>query len=70
MSTGHEFPLFADCGRCGKPCRIIQRELYEMPEGVAGVVWARCRRCRRNFVQFVGDKDPVAILKERWLAVH
>jgi hypothetical protein len=25
---------------------VIHRELCEMPEGVAGVVWAKCRKCR------------------------
>jgi len=65
-----EFPEFVTCRKCGRACRVSRTDTYEMPAGVAGVAWARCRRCRREFVHFCGEERPVALLIERWLALH
>jgi hypothetical protein len=63
-------PSFMTCKRCGARCRVSRTDTYEMPAGVAGVAWARCRRCRYEFVHFFGAKEPVAKLIEKWLDVH
>ncbi len=64
------FPRFVVCHGCGMRRHVISRELYEMPEGKAGVVWANCRKCRHTFVRFVGQKKPVQRLMERWLGLN
>lgn len=64
------FPEFLTCKQCGRMCRIGAREVYEMPEGVAGVAWATCRKCRRTFIHFVGGKKAVAVLAKKWLGLH
>ena len=64
------FPKFMACRRCGAICRVNETDTYEMPEGVAGIAWARCRTCRQTFVHFAGEDEVAARLMERWLDVH
>ena len=64
------FPKFIACHSCGTQRRVIRREICEMPEGLAGVVWAKCRKCRHTFVRFVGEKAPAARLMKKWLGIQ
>jgi len=64
------FPKFITCHSCGAQRRVMRKEVFEMPEGVAGIAWARCRKCHHTFVRFIGDKRPAGKLMERWLDVH
>ena len=64
------FPKFVTCHSCGMQRRVIRREVCEMPEGVAGVAWANCRKCRHTFVRFLGEKKPAARLMNRWLGIE
>lgn len=64
------FPRFIVCHSCGAKRRVIRREVCEMPEGVAGVAWANCRRCHHTFVRFLGEKKPAARLMQRWLGLQ
>jgi hypothetical protein len=68
--TDPAFPAFMNCEKCGARCRVKRKDVYEMPEGVAGVAWARFRKCREYFVHFVGEQKAAAVLMERWLDVH
>lgn len=63
------FPLRIVCHGCGIKRRVSGRELYEMPEGIAGVAWARCGRCRHTFVRFLGEKKAAARAMEIWLGL-
>ncbi len=65
-----EFPKFVICHRCGGRRRVTRKEVYEMPSGIAGVAWAKCRKCHHSFVRFVGDKEPARKLMERWLGIQ
>lgn len=40
-----------------------------MPEGVAGVAWAKCRKCHHTFIRFLGEKKAAAVLAEKWLGI-
>ena len=64
------FPQFIVCHSCGAKRRVIRREVCEMPEGVAGVAWAKCRKCRHTFVRFIGEKKPAARLMQKWLGLE
>jgi hypothetical protein len=63
------FPRYIKCHQCGAERLVIVREVYEMPEGVAGVALAKCRKCRHTFVRFLGEKKAAARLAERWLGI-
>lgn len=63
------FPRYIVCHLCGGRRRVIRREICEMPEGIAGVAWANCRKCHHTFVRFVGEKKPAARLMQRWLGI-
>jgi hypothetical protein len=65
-----EFPRYIVCHLCGGKRRVIRREVCEMPEGMAGVAWANCRKCRHTFVRFIGEKKPAARLMQRWLGLE
>jgi len=41
-----------------------------MPEGVAGVAWANCRKCHHTFVRFLGEKKPAARFMKKWLGIQ
>ena len=64
------FPRFIVCHSCGVKRRVMRREVCEMPEGVAGVAWANCGRCRHTFVRFIGEKKPAARLMQMWLGIQ
>jgi DNA-directed RNA polymerase subunit RPC12/RpoP len=64
------FPKRIKCHRCGAECLVVTREVYEMPEGMAGVAWARCRRCSHDFVRFLGEAKAAARLAEKWLGIQ
>jgi len=64
------FPEYIVCHLCGVERRVIQREVYAMPEGTAGVAWAKCRQCRHTFVRFLGEEKAAARLAERWLGLY
>jgi predicted metal-binding protein len=64
------FPAFIVCHSCKGRRRVMQREVFELPEGIAGVAWARCRTCRHTFVRFIGAGKPVARLAARWLGLQ
>jgi len=64
------FPEYIVCHLCGVERRVIQREVYAMPEGTAGVAWAKCRKCRHTFVRFLGEETAAARLAERWLGLY
>jgi hypothetical protein len=64
------FPEYIVCHLCGVERRVIQREVYSMPEGTAGVAWAKCRKCRHTFVRFLGEEKAAARLAERWLGLY
>jgi hypothetical protein len=64
------FPKFITCHSCGAQRRVIRRELCEMPEGVAGVALANCRKCHHTFVRFIGEKKPAARLMKKWLGIQ
>jgi hypothetical protein len=49
---------------------VSGREVYEMPEGVAGVALARCGRCHHTFVRFLGEKKAAARAMELWLGLE
>jgi hypothetical protein len=68
--TDPVFPAFIACTKCGTQCWVKNRDVYEMPEGVAGIAWAKCRRCHEDFVRFIGEPKAVAALMENWLDVH
>ena len=70
QATDLRFPQHIGCHRCGARCRVMQKEVYSLPEGVAGVAFARCRRCRHTFVRFIGEKKPTARLAEIWLGLY
>jgi len=75
MASGKEaaelpFPDYIACHQCGAERRVIKREVYAMPEGTAGVAWAKCRKCRHTFVRFLGEKKAAARLAERWLGLY
>ena len=65
-----QFPRFIVCHSCGAKRRVIRREVCEMPEGVAGVAWANCRKCHHTFVRFIGEKKPAARLMKKWLGIQ
>lgn len=65
-----EFPPFIVCHQCGARRRVIKKEICEMPEGVAGVAWARCRKCHHMFVRFIGERRPAARLMRMWLGIR
>jgi len=69
-TTGFRFPKYIACHSCGQKRRVVSREICEMPEGVAGVAWANCRKCRHTFVRFIGEKRPAARLMQRWLGLE
>jgi hypothetical protein len=72
-STGpvdFRFPLRIACHGCGAMRRVFEREVYEMPEGVAGVALARCGKCRHTFVRFIGEKRAAARAMEMWLGIQ
>jgi hypothetical protein len=69
-STDFTFPSRIKCHGCGAECFVIWREVYEMPEGMAGVAWARCRRCRHDFVRFLGEEKAAARVAEKWLGIQ
>ena len=64
------FPSFITCVKCERSCRVNRREACDMPEGAAGVAWARCKKCKRNFIRFIGEELAAAVLKDRWLSVR
>lgn len=64
------FPNWIACHTCGGRRFVRRRELFECPEGVAGVVWAKCRKCRHTFVRFIGEKKAAARLMQRWLGIE
>jgi len=64
------FPKYIVCHACGMERRVIGREVYLMPEGTAGVAWAKCRKCRHTFVRFLGEEKAAARLAERWLGLY
>jgi len=64
------FPERIRCHSCGAERMVIWREVYEMPEGAAGVALAKCRKCRFTFVRFVGERKAAARLAERWLGLN
>jgi len=65
-----EFPKWIVCHGCGGRRWVRRRELFELPSGMAGIVWARCRKCRHTFVRFVGEKGPASKLMEQWLGLQ
>ncbi len=64
------FPRFVICHGCGGRRWVIRKEVYEMPSGIAGVAWAKCRKCHHTFVRFIGEKEPARKLMERWLGIQ
>jgi len=64
------FPEKIRCHSCNADRAVIWREVYEMPEGVAGVALARCRKCQHTFVRFLGETGAAARLAERWLGIR
>ena len=64
------FPKFIVCHGCGRRHRVMRKEVFEMPSGLAGIAWAKCRKCRHTFVRFIGEKEPARKLMERWLGLQ
>lgn len=64
------FPRYIVCHGCGIKRRVAGREVYEMPEGIGGVAWARCGRCRHVFVRFLGERRAAARAMEAWLGIE